>query len=183
MYVCVCATAVGPRWVPQINHLHTLLASAGTWGVEVEERLGGGGVCKGKWDVEKGIKDRNVERQRKNTTGVFIHTNDKKEKKVCILKQKPDCLCKNHITQIEWSSPFYLRPWPRHMLRTLRNYIQRWLCTKQQALWISHVVSSNSSISEVAPCTHEPYSYCYCLCMSRKEVVGWQIVGSWSHWG
>lgn len=47
--------------MPQINHLHTQLASTGTWGVGVEERLERG--ARGKRDVVKGIKGRNMEGQ------------------------------------------------------------------------------------------------------------------------
>lgn len=57
--------------MPQINHPHTQLASAGTRGVGVEERLERG--AGGKRDVVKGIKERNAEGQTGNRTYIFIH--------------------------------------------------------------------------------------------------------------
>ncbi len=55
--------------MPQINHLHTQLASTGTRGVGVEERLERG--AGGKRDVVKRIKERNAEGQTDNRTFTF----------------------------------------------------------------------------------------------------------------
>lgn len=55
-----------------------------------------GGV-QGKMRCGKRNKRQKCGKTEKNRTGVFIHTNDKKEKRVSTLKQKPDCLCKKPL--------------------------------------------------------------------------------------